>query len=114
VPQVGRGLSAAGFSRVMGVVGRDTPLHVSNRSRDTAQNGRYDGSCTRPDFATVSTPPLSGRRRADVVFTRRRTAVFIESCFWHGCPEHFTFPKVSTGYWLPKRERNMERCLAPA
>src|SRR4051812_29431285 len=37
----------------------------------------------------VDYPPLPGlRRRADVVFTRQRVAVFLDGCYWHGCPEH--------------------------
>lgn len=58
----------------------------------------------RVDFA-----PLGGRRRADIVFTRRRIAVFIDGCYWHGCPKHATLPKRNADYWLPKLERNIER-----
>jgi DNA mismatch endonuclease (patch repair protein) len=47
--------------------------------------------------------------RPDIVFTRRRVAVFIDGCFWHGCPAHGTSPKVNTGYWAPKLERNKLR-----
>ena len=45
--------------------------------------------------------------KADIVFTRRRVAVFIDGCFWHGCPEHA--PRVNTHYWGPKLARNVER-----
>ncbi len=58
----------------------------------------------RVDFA-----PLGGRRRADIVFTRKRIAVFIDGCYWHGCPQHATFPKRNSDYWLPKLQRNVER-----
>jgi DNA mismatch endonuclease (patch repair protein) len=47
--------------------------------------------------------------RPDVVFTRRRLAVFVDGCFWHQCPEHGTRPKDPTGYWTPKLQRNVER-----
>jgi len=57
--------------------------------------------------------PLSvpGRRsiRVDVVFTRARLAVFVDGCFWHGCPEHGLIPKANAGYWIPKLTRNRER-----
>jgi DNA mismatch endonuclease (patch repair protein) len=49
--------------------------------------------------------------RADVVFPTERTAIFIDGCFWHGCPIHATRPKSNTGYWLPKLEENRKRDL---
>lgn len=47
--------------------------------------------------------------RPDVVFTRRRVAVFIDGCFWHSCPIHATTPRRNTDYWLPKLKRNVAR-----
>jgi DNA mismatch endonuclease (patch repair protein) len=53
---------------------------------------------------------LPGARvRPDIVFTRRRLAVFIDGCFWHRCPEHGTSPRANTHYWGPKLERNVAR-----
>lgn len=78
---------------------RDTSPELAVRRLIHAAGLRY-----RVDFA-----PLGGRRRADIVFTRRRIAVFIDGCFWHGCPEHATYPKRNSDYWLPKLERNIER-----
>jgi DNA mismatch endonuclease (patch repair protein) len=89
----------------------------ANRSRDTtpelavrrllhARGLRY-----RVDYR-----PVGGvRRRADIVFTRQRVAVFIDGCFWHGCPEHGsrTF-KTNADYWVPKIARNMARDLDTA
>ncbi|MGP5413801.1 very short patch repair endonuclease [Brachybacterium paraconglomeratum] len=49
------------------------------------------------------------RRRADIVFTRRRVAVFIDGCYWHGCPEHFVPPKANAQYWAGKIAANMAR-----
>ena len=45
----------------------------------------------------------------DVVFVAARVAVFIDGCFWHGCPRHATFPKSNQSYWLPKLAENKER-----
>lgn len=53
--------------------------------------------------------PFDRRRRADIVFTRRRVAVFIDGCFWHACPEHYVAPKTHAGYWAGKVERNTKR-----
>ena len=49
------------------------------------------------------------RTKVDVVFTRRRVAVFVDGCFWHGCPEHGTTPKANSHYWGPKLARNRAR-----
>lgn len=59
----------------------------------------------------VSIAPLKGlRRRADIVFTRQRIAIFIDGCFWHGCPEHgrSTF-NHNTAYWPSKIAANKAR-----
>ena len=48
--------------------------------------------------------------RPDIVFPRRRIAVFIDGCFWHGCPEHGRRPDVrNSHYWTPKIAGNAER-----
>lgn len=47
--------------------------------------------------------------RPDVVFTKARVAVFCDGCFWHGCPEHGTSPRINADYWGPKLARNRER-----
>ena len=49
------------------------------------------------------------RCRADIVFTRRRVAVFIDGCYWHGCPEHFVPPKANARYWAGKIAANIAR-----
>jgi DNA mismatch endonuclease (patch repair protein) len=59
----------------------------------------------------VDTPPLPGmRRRADVVFRPARVALFVDGCFWHGCPQHGSrATHANTGYWAQKVVRNQER-----
>jgi DNA mismatch endonuclease (patch repair protein) len=48
--------------------------------------------------------------RPDIVFTRRRVAVFCDGCFWHGCSIHGRRPRVrNPAYWVPKIEGNMAR-----
>jgi len=51
----------------------------------------------------------NGRVRPDIVFTRARVAVFVDGCFWHGCPEHGTQPQSNAEYWTPKLARNVAR-----
>ncbi len=60
------------------------------------------------------------RRRADVVFPRRRVAVFVDGCFWHSCADHGTIPRSNTEWWTDKlaanvaRDRDTERSLEAA
>jgi DNA mismatch endonuclease (patch repair protein) len=49
------------------------------------------------------------RRRADLVFARTRVVVFVDGCFWHGCPEHATWPKRNAEFWREKIETNRLR-----
>jgi DNA mismatch endonuclease (patch repair protein) len=49
------------------------------------------------------------RVRPDIVFTRSRVAVFVDGCFWHGCPDHGSSPKANAEYWAEKFARNRRR-----
>lgn len=49
------------------------------------------------------------RRRADIVFTRAKLAVFVDGCFWHSCPEHATMPATRQDWWQAKLRHNVER-----
>jgi DNA mismatch endonuclease (patch repair protein) len=49
------------------------------------------------------------RVRPDIAFTARKVAVFVDGCFWHGCPQHGSRPAVNVWYWEPKLRRNAER-----
>jgi DNA mismatch endonuclease (patch repair protein) len=48
-------------------------------------------------------------RRVDIVFPGARLAVFVDGCFWHGCPEHGNKPRANTPYWSAKLARNVAR-----
>lgn len=97
----------------------DVEEHVRRRMANTR------GRDTKPEMAVrqelhrlgyryrVSYAPVAGARRtADIVFTRRKVALFIDGCFWHGCPEHY---RPSTGpraaFWSVKIEANVRRDL---
>ncbi|ARQ70021.1 very short patch repair endonuclease [Streptomyces marincola] len=55
--------------------------------------------------------PVPGmpRRTMDIAFPGRRIAVFLDGCFWHGCPQHATSPKANGEWWRRKLDRNMSR-----
>jgi DNA mismatch endonuclease (patch repair protein) len=59
----------------------------------------------RIDYEVLRKP----RRIADVAFPGRKIAVFVDGCFWHGCPEHATWPKQNAEFWRQKIEANRQR-----
>lgn len=80
---------------------RDTSPELAVRRLVHAAGLRY-----RVDYPPL---PTNRRMRADLVFTRLRVAVFIDGCFWHGCPDHLYPPKTNVDYWASKINGNRER-----
>ncbi|RCG31641.1 very short patch repair endonuclease [Sphaerisporangium album] len=80
--------------------GRDTKPELALRRAVHALGLRY----------RVSVRPLPKvRRTADLVFTKAKLAVFLDGCFWHGCPDHHTKSATNSAYWAEKVVRNRER-----
>lgn len=50
-----------------------------------------------------------GPTTPDLVFVRDKVAVFVDGCFWHGCPDHYTAPKHNAPFWRDKIEKNRDR-----
>ncbi|MGL5826678.1 MAG: very short patch repair endonuclease [Nocardioides sp.] len=79
---------------------RDTAAEIAIRQILHSRGLRY-----RVDSVLPGLP----RRRADLTFADSRVVVFVDGCFWHGCPEHKTAPKSNTVWWEAKLARNVER-----
>lgn len=47
--------------------------------------------------------------KPDFAFWQQKVAVFVEGCFWHGCPLHYKTPKSNQEFWREKVRKNMER-----
>jgi len=47
--------------------------------------------------------------RPDLVFVRQQIAVFIDGCFWHGCPDHYVYPRTRRDFWAAKLLANVTR-----
>ncbi len=93
---------SAGRSRNLAAIRRsDTKPEVHLRSALHGRGWRF-----RKDHR-LDLP--QGRVRPDVVFTRRKLAIFIDGCFWHVCPQHGREPTSNEWYWTPKLRRNVER-----
>jgi len=84
---------------------------LANKSRDTRPELLVRSLAHRRGLRyRVSARPLPElRRTADLVFRPARVAVFIDGCYWHGCPKHYTEPKTNTEYWREKINRNKAR-----
>ncbi len=80
------------------------------RRRDTAPERALRSELHRLGLRFRLHRRLAGlRREADVVFGPARVAVFVDGCFWHGCPQHATWPKANAEFWRTKIERNRSR-----
>ncbi|MFH8790895.1 very short patch repair endonuclease [Streptomyces roseoverticillatus] len=53
--------------------------------------------------------PGMPRRSIDIAFPGVKVAVFLDGCFWHGCPQHATSPKANADWWRQKLDRNIAR-----
>ncbi|WP_281250140.1 very short patch repair endonuclease [Nonomuraea jiangxiensis] len=80
--------------------GRDTKPELALRRAVHALGLRYRVSIR---------PSPSVRRTADLVFTKTKVAVFLDGCFWHGCPAHHTKAATNADYWAEKVLKNRAR-----
>ncbi|WP_410662696.1 very short patch repair endonuclease [Amycolatopsis sp. lyj-84] len=79
---------------------RDTALELEVRRHLHSSGYRY-----RLQIPVPGRP----RRTIDVCFPSLRVAVFLDGCFWHGCPDHGTSPKSNSRWWREKIEANRVR-----
>jgi DNA mismatch endonuclease (patch repair protein) len=87
----------------------------AQRSETMRRVRSTDTSCERALRSAIHRRGLrySLRRKLpgspDIVFVNGRVAVFVDGCFWHGCPKHCRRPSSNTAYWTAKIDRNMAR-----
>jgi DNA mismatch endonuclease (patch repair protein) len=79
------------------------------RGADTAPERRVVEAVRRRIDVEAELHPRLPFGRPDIVFPAERVAVFIDGCFWHGCPEHYVRPRTRTEFWSGKRAGNLER-----
>ena len=79
---------------------------------------RIRGKDTKPEIVLRKLLWAAGYRyrlknrlpgRPDIIFPGSKLAIFIDGCFWHGCPKHAVMPKTNRAFWRRKLYRNMER-----
>ncbi|MDO8527765.1 MAG: very short patch repair endonuclease [Deltaproteobacteria bacterium] len=83
------------MSGIRGRGNKSTELKVASIFRRNGINGwrRHADIFGKPDFS----------------FSRHKLAVFVDGCFWHGCPRCSTMPKQNRNFWQKKIGSNMER-----
>ncbi|MFE0864054.1 very short patch repair endonuclease [Streptomyces rochei] len=86
-------------------------LMLAQRSRDTVPELALRRVLHGLGFRYRVDLPIPGmrRRRADVTFVKWRTAVFVQGCFWHACPQHQHLPVHNGEWWREKLEGNVRR-----
>lgn len=80
---------------------------------------RIRGTDTKPEILLRQMLWANGQRyrlhfrtpagRADLAFVGQKVAVFVDGCFWHGCPQHYVPPRSSREFWAGKLRGNVER-----
>lgn len=94
--------------------------HVSITLRKTPGRGTWPTAKSvrpRPRAGRVPSPGVwakaGSRRRAkvrpDFAFRKQRVVIFVDGCFWHGCPKHGTRPKGNRVFWRKKIAANQTR-----
>jgi DNA mismatch endonuclease (patch repair protein) len=81
-------------------VGRETKPERKLRSLLFRSGLRF-----RKDYSPVP----NERVTVDILFPRQRICIFVDGCFWHGCPLHFEIPKTHSSWWQEKIEDNRQR-----
>jgi DNA mismatch endonuclease (patch repair protein) len=100
-------------------VRRATNADPLDRRARSERMGRIGSKDTRPEMLLRRSLWALGVRyrlhpdgvpgRPDLVVPGARLAVFVDGCFWHGCPRHYTLPRNNRAFWLAKVERNRAR-----
>ncbi len=91
------------MSRIRGTGNKDTELRLIQIFRAAEIQG------WRRNYKLPGKP--------DFIFPKIKAAVFVDGCFWHGCPKHATWPKTRAAFWLAKitgnkaRDRKVNRLL---
>jgi DNA mismatch endonuclease (patch repair protein) len=105
------------MSRIRGRGNRDTELVLAKLLRAAGITGwrkhvEIRGRAALPrrqNPATEHRRPTNFRVRPDFVFRQARLALFVDGCFWHGCPRHATKPANNRAFWKKKLAGNKTR-----
>lgn len=101
------------MSRIRGRGNRTTELKLAAAFRQQGVIGWRRHVLLKPHLASEEPGPGERRRRLsvrpDFIFGRQKVAVFVDGCFWHGCPRHSSRPATNTEFWTKKLTGNIQR-----
>lgn len=75
----------------------------------TSLERRFAKILAESGFASFEEQATDLSGTPDFIIRDKRIAIFVDSCFWHGCPKHHRMPKSNVHYWLAKIARNKQR-----
>jgi DNA mismatch endonuclease (patch repair protein) len=93
------------MSRIRSRGNEDTEIALAKLFR----RNKITGWRTQIEVRIKKAEGRSFRVRPDFVFQKLKLAVFVDGCFWHGCPKHGTQPKGNRAFWKNKFARNIAR-----
>jgi len=96
----------------------DNDMDVLTKEQRSYNMSRIRGKNTKPEIALRKALWVLGLRyrlhyklpgKPDIVFVGKKVAIFVDGCFWHGCPLHSTKPKTNSSFWKKKLQGNIDR-----
>ena len=104
------------MSRIRSTGNKDTEMKLAGLMRAAGITGwrrqaalKYESRRMKDERGTGKVKAERKSVRPDFVFRARRVAVFVDGCFWHGCPRHATRPQQNRAFWDAKLARNKAR-----
>lgn len=97
------------MSRIRGRGNKDTEIVLANLFRRHGITGWRRHIQVRSAERGTRNTAVRLRVRPDFVFRKERVAVFVDGCFWHGCPKHCRMPAGNRAFWRKKLTANRER-----
>ena len=94
-------------------------VNVHTKQQRSFNMSRIKGKNTQPEIELRKALFKNGHRgfsvsskiigKPDIIFTKKKIAVFIDGCYWHKCMKCFITPKTRTKWWMKKINRNVKR-----
>ena len=101
------------MSRIRGRDNKSTEMKLAAAFRQCGVIGWRRQVPLKPRLAEEDQEPsMPSRRisvRPDFIFRANKVAVFVDGCFWHGCPQHAKMPVAIASFWTKKLTGNMRR-----
>lgn len=79
------------------------------KGKDTRLEKQFYAAWALRNIKEIECNPSDVLGKPDFVHRKSKTAVFLDSCFWHGCALHLRMPHSNSDYWKEKIERNKKR-----